>query len=544
MLDKYPYTNFHEMNLDWIIKEMKDLVDSWDSFSGNVSATAHVADTPEVSVSGDLKSELVFDFGLVRGNTGARGPQGIPGEQGPEGPAGKGLEILDVYPTLADLQNAHPTGNPGDAYLVRSGGSYLLYIWSSSSSAWTEAGTLSSPSPSVSNPLMDGNASAGSSVDYARADHVHPKDTSKLDVSNTDGVYAVENGTQTMLDISKAAQGDALVQYASDGSIAVNDLTAVGAIYANTLNVTNDDILNSARLESIAGAGNDHQPLATTNPIDPLILAGDQSLNTPSIKFTGVKYDEDGVMSDASSEVHFTNSFNTNSADYAQSRIGLAKASSSVLGGIKAGRGVAIDPDGTANIQYASLANIDLNDVTYNFSGYVYGTTNYPPGTNAAGLLISSSRISVSAYRGIQLYSPFNNNKLYLRSYTGVGWTDWHEVITPYVAGESVSISNTINVAGDITGANKKLNFTIPLDRPHDAGSVTFTHLYVLVRGSNGYQTGSSQVDLVTNANYSVSASLDNYGIYVSVDSVNAMPAENNTPVVVDVRAGTTFTFA
>lgn len=51
MFDKYPYTNFHEMNLDWIIKEMKDLVDSWDSFGGNVTATAHESNDPEVNVS-------------------------------------------------------------------------------------------------------------------------------------------------------------------------------------------------------------------------------------------------------------------------------------------------------------------------------------------------------------------------------------------------------------------------------------------------------------------------------------------------------------
>jgi hypothetical protein len=36
------------------------------------------------------------------------------------------------------------------------------------------------PSPSDDNPLMDGSASPGSSADYARADHVHPSDSSKI----------------------------------------------------------------------------------------------------------------------------------------------------------------------------------------------------------------------------------------------------------------------------------------------------------------------------------------------------------------------------
>lgn len=41
------------------------------------------------------------------------------------------------------------------------------------------AGADVSPSPSSSTPLMDGTAAVGSSTDYARADHVHPTDTSR-----------------------------------------------------------------------------------------------------------------------------------------------------------------------------------------------------------------------------------------------------------------------------------------------------------------------------------------------------------------------------
>lgn len=39
------------------------------------------------------------------------------------------------------------------------------------------------PAPSSTSPAMDGTAAAGSSTDYARADHVHPSDTNKADVS-------------------------------------------------------------------------------------------------------------------------------------------------------------------------------------------------------------------------------------------------------------------------------------------------------------------------------------------------------------------------
>ena len=46
-----------------------------------------------------------------------------------------------------------------------------------------EGGGGSSVSPYTSNPAMDGTASAGSSNDYSRGDHVHPSDTNKVNKS-------------------------------------------------------------------------------------------------------------------------------------------------------------------------------------------------------------------------------------------------------------------------------------------------------------------------------------------------------------------------
>lgn len=47
------------------------------------------------------------------------------------------------------------------------------------------------PTPSTSTPLMDGTASAGTSSKYARGDHRHPKDTSKVNVSDIGNVAAL-----------------------------------------------------------------------------------------------------------------------------------------------------------------------------------------------------------------------------------------------------------------------------------------------------------------------------------------------------------------
>lgn len=345
MFDKYPYTDFHEMNLDWILQEMKDLVDSWDSFGGNVTATAHEATSPEVSVTGDLKNGMTFDFGLVKGSRGTTGAQGPRGEQGP---AGNGLEILDIYPDLASLQAAHPTGTPGDAYLVGISGNYTLYIWSATASAWSDGGSLTSPAPSNTNPAMNGVAAAGSSLLYSRGDHVHPADTTKLDKASGTGVYAVDNGTQTMLSFADNATPDALVQYDSTGAINGSVINASTAVVTDRISVADNEILNSGKLYGVAAASNAYQPLTTVSATTPVLGIGeDQTLNTPTVKFMGAKFASDLTQSDATAEVHFSSAFKVNDSDYQQSRIDLNPATASTLGGVKIGDGINVDATGT-----------------------------------------------------------------------------------------------------------------------------------------------------------------------------------------------------
>lgn len=50
------------------------------------------------------------------------------------------------------------------------------------------------PDPSSAAPAMDGTAAAGSSTDYARADHVHPSDTAKQDALTSTQLAAVNSG--------------------------------------------------------------------------------------------------------------------------------------------------------------------------------------------------------------------------------------------------------------------------------------------------------------------------------------------------------------
>lgn len=79
-----------------------------------------------------------------KGNTGPQGPQGDTGPQGPQGEkgdTGAGLTILGEYDTLEALKQDHPTGDPGDAYLITGD----VWYWSEKESDWANAGALQGP---------------------------------------------------------------------------------------------------------------------------------------------------------------------------------------------------------------------------------------------------------------------------------------------------------------------------------------------------------------------------------------------------------------
>lgn len=58
MINKYPYTDFHEMNLDWFLNEFKELYDSWVAFKAEVDQEI---DDFETAIRNDF-SDLEDDF--------------------------------------------------------------------------------------------------------------------------------------------------------------------------------------------------------------------------------------------------------------------------------------------------------------------------------------------------------------------------------------------------------------------------------------------------------------------------------------------------
>ena len=76
-----------------------------------------------------------------QGLEGAQGSEGVQGPQGEKGEDGKGVNILGSYDSLEELEEAHPTGEIGDAYLVNG----ELYVWDAPSSSWKNVGDIQGP---------------------------------------------------------------------------------------------------------------------------------------------------------------------------------------------------------------------------------------------------------------------------------------------------------------------------------------------------------------------------------------------------------------
>lgn len=111
----------------------------------------------------------------AQGPKGDQGPQGLKGDQGdvgPKGDTGAPLSIKGSFPTLDELQEQHPAGQLGDAYMV---GTHL-YSWNGS--AWQDVGDIKGPKGDPGTPGTpgapgadgkDGAAGASASITGATA---------------------------------------------------------------------------------------------------------------------------------------------------------------------------------------------------------------------------------------------------------------------------------------------------------------------------------------------------------------------------------------
>lgn len=117
----------------------KDVLTPGDAKVGDTIVDANGDFYSVTAVDGDGKVSVGANLKADDGsNLSFKGPKGDKGDPGKDG---TGVNIKGSYESEDALNQAHPTGEVGDAYIV--GGN--LYVWDAANNAWTSVGNIQGP---------------------------------------------------------------------------------------------------------------------------------------------------------------------------------------------------------------------------------------------------------------------------------------------------------------------------------------------------------------------------------------------------------------
>lgn len=94
---------------------------------------------------------------------------------------------------------------------------------------------------------------------------------------------------------------------------------------------------------------------------------------------------------------------------------------------LTAGTGIAISNNTISNVFSNLPAGTDLNNITYNYQGYVNSGASNTPTNTGGSLLVLASNDGKNVY---QLFSQYNTTATYIRKLQGGTWRDWVLVAT------------------------------------------------------------------------------------------------------------------
>lgn len=189
-----------------------------------------------------------------QGPQGPEGPQGPKGDQGPQGEAGKdgtSFTVLGRYDTLEQLKQAHPSGQPGNAYAVGTETDNIIYIWGESED-WQSVGKLQGPQgqPGAAATVAVGSVTSG---DTASVVNTGNENAAVLDFVLPKGEKG-DKGDQGI----KGEKGDPGEQgpAGSDGAPGIAATVAVGNVTSGAeAKVTNSGTANAAVFDFVLPKG-------------------------------------------------------------------------------------------------------------------------------------------------------------------------------------------------------------------------------------------------------------------------------------------------
>lgn len=199
IFNKFPFSNAHELNLDWILRQLKDLLrrvkileqSGGGGGGGGTSDYNDLSNKPSINgvplIGNKTMIQLKLDeiYWVSYGNT-------TYAEIGDALNSGK---LPVCY--YAGQYYIYSTHNNTIRYFVSSYTDQLVWLTVNSSNMWNYRNSPSIPSPASNAPLMDGTGAVGSSDKYAKEDHRHPSDTNKITtpVSPNTGDFLRWNGS-------------------------------------------------------------------------------------------------------------------------------------------------------------------------------------------------------------------------------------------------------------------------------------------------------------------------------------------------------------
>ena len=198
IFNRFPFTNAHELNLDWILRQLKDLLrrvkileQSGGGGGGGTSDYNDLSNKPSINgvqlIGNKTMTQLKLDeiYWVTYGTT-------TYNEIGTALTAGK-LPVCEY----SGIYYVYTMRIATTRYFSASDQNRYYWISVTSGNTWATGISDSIPAAYTSTPEMDGTASAGSSTKYARGDHVHPSDTNKITApaSPTTGNFLRWNGS-------------------------------------------------------------------------------------------------------------------------------------------------------------------------------------------------------------------------------------------------------------------------------------------------------------------------------------------------------------